>query len=90
MIELCAKCGARLTELSRATDHSCAVCRHRPRAIQYSERIDAVIYDSPATRDLTRDEWFEVAVAALDQAGLPARTQEELRNYFKAWKGTRT
>lgn len=63
------------------TSHTC-----RARPIQYSERIDAVIYISPATRDMTRDEWCDLALAALDQAGLPAQTQEEFRRYLNAWK----
>lgn len=39
------------------------------RGVQYTERVDAVIYDSPPTADFTRADWLQLALAALDQAG---------------------
>jgi len=35
--------------------------------VQYSERIDKVIYSEP-TRDFEEEDWIDLANAALDQA----------------------
>lgn len=45
--------------------------------IEYSERIDPVIYGD-AARKLTPDEWLIVAMAAMDQAGLSPEVQDRI------------
>lgn len=62
---VCAACAA-----MRCTEHQ---------SVQYSHRIDAVIYGADVTRDFSKSDWFELAMAALDQAGLSAKVADELR-----------
>lgn len=54
-----------------------------PRA-GYGERVDAVVYGSPATADYTPADWARLALAALDQAGLSRHEQERVRG-ARSW-----
>jgi hypothetical protein len=45
---------------------------------QYSERIDPLVYGEASLR-FDRNDWEELALAALDQAGVDVRTQDRIR-----------
>lgn len=47
-----------------------------PRPVQYTAKVDAAL---DACRDFSKNDFFELAMAALDQAGLSARAQDDLR-----------
>jgi len=46
--------------------------------VQYSERIDKVIY-SDLTRDFKTVDWIRLTEAALDQAGVGRETDRDLQ-----------
>lgn len=46
--------------------------------IRYSEKVDNVIYCKEAAKFEEKD-WIDLAVAALDQAGMSARNQDTIR-----------
>jgi hypothetical protein len=50
----------------------------RPRPPQYTEAVDAVIY-GPHGQDLDEIGWVDLALAAMDQAGVSAVIQDEVR-----------
>ena len=54
--------------------------------VQYSAAVDAVVYgDDAAAANLDRDGWLRLAVAALDQSGVPAANwPRELERAFHA------
>jgi len=43
-------------------------------SVQYSHKVDAVIYGANVTRDFTREDWTRLALAALDQANVSPET----------------
>lgn len=45
----------------------------------YDARTQAVVYGCDDTADFTREDWINLAMAALDQAGCNVRFQEEIR-----------
>lgn len=53
------------------------------RGVQYTARVDAVIYDS-ATATFAREDWIRTALAALDQAGV---SPEELARAYRLSRG---
>ena len=45
---------------------------------QYSPKIDQVVYRGVAIRDFSQGDWLKLAMAAIDQAGISVKTQEEV------------
>lgn len=56
----------------------CVVIKQPMSKINYSEKIDPAIYGE-ATKGFTKEDWIELAIAALDQAGVSAEGQRLIR-----------
>ena len=44
--------------------------------IQYSERVDPIVYKH--ARDFDQGDWLKLAMAAIDQAGISTKVQEKV------------
>ena len=48
--------------------------------MSYSTKAEAVVYGHPLTATFTRQDWLDLAIAALDQAGASEAMQDEIRD----------